>query len=292
VNEQPVEWWDRLFDAHDYRPHRAFGAQFSGDRDLDRRYSRNLVIYARPDAPAGIDLDFRHLDGPPRLVHLDSILPVVMTCARDATLTGQFVQSYAQRIGGALPPPVISVDLTAGTKFPGVYMSFLDRLSPEVVSVHPRLPGVTERESINDAAFAVLASGMAEIGDRQYLLFVEDDVRFSERFIPHLSQLRLGRDAGFYTLYQPFGGYGSDVIDPRRFFGTQCLLFPRGAVAELLTERVPRDREETTTYDLQWARSLELSGYKLYGALESYVQHIEAPSRYGSGSHHADTFVE
>jgi SAM-dependent methyltransferase len=291
VNEQPGAWWDQLFDAHRYRPHRAFGARLVGNRDVDESYSRLLVVYDRPGAAEGIDLDLQYLDGPPRAVQSDMVLPVIMTCARDVSLTRRFVESYTRQLGAALPSPVISVDLTAGARLPGDYVSLLDRLGPAVVTVHSRVLELTERASINDAAFAVLASGMAEIGDREYLLFIEDDVLFSGQFLPFLSRLRLERDAGFYTLYQPFSGYGSAQIEPRRFFGTQCLLFPKNAVAEILKDRHSQKPEAALTYDLQWSRILASCGYKLYGALESYVQHIAAPSRYGSGSHRSGTFV-
>jgi Methyltransferase domain len=290
-DEQTGEWWDRLFDARGYRPHRAFGRRLAGDREVDGRYARNLVIYDRPGAAGDADLDLRHLEGPPRIVEPEKILPVVMSCARDVPLMRKFVESYTRRIGAALPAPVVSVDLTAGARLPGDYVSLLDRLAPAVVAVHSRVPDVTERASVNDAAFAVLASGIAEIGGREYLLFVEDDVLFSERFIPFLSRLRLERDTGFYTLYQPFSGYGSALVEPRRFFGTQCLLFPTDAVAEILKDRHEKPAA-ALTYDLHWSRILASCGYRLYGALESYVQHIDAPSRYGSGSHRSETFAE
>ncbi|AMV40965.1 hypothetical protein [Planctomyces sp. SH-PL62] len=230
------------------------------------------------------------LDGPSP--SLDAIQPVVMTCARDTSLMRMFVESYARRIADALPPPLASVDLTAAVTLPGDYVSLLHRLGPAAVAIHPRLGDATDFESINDAAYAALDHGLNGLGRRECLLFLEDDVVFSGRFIPFLAGVRLAPDAGLYTLYQPFGGYGSAVVPTRRFFGTQCLMMPKRAVEVVLEDRGKSSEWPTLTYDLRWARSLARRGYKLYGSLESYVQHVGGISRYGSESHRSETFVE
>lgn len=229
---------------------------------------------------------------PPDALSLDAIQPVVMTCPRDASLTRRFVDSYVRVVADALPAPLVSVDLTAGSKLPGGYVASLHRLAPAAVAIHPRVVGATDFESINDAAYAVLALGLEEMGGREHLLFLEDDVVFSGRFVAFLSGLRLEPDAGLYTLYQPFGGYGSSVVKMRHFFGTQCLVMPRRAARDILADRGESTQRSELTYDLRWARSLARCGYKLYGALESYVQHVGGISRYGSEPHRSETFVE
>ena len=292
IKEGQCQSWDRLFAEHGYQPHRGFTARFSGDRDVALRYSRHMVFYAHSAATDGFDLDMRFLDGPPERVKLERIAPVIMTCARDVDLTRQFIDSYIQRIGCALPSPLLSVDLTSSVQLPGRYIALLQRLSPTSVAIHPRTDAVTEVESINDAAYSALSSGLSEIGDRDYLLFLEDDVVFSSQFLTFLSDLSLEKDAGLYTFYQPFSGYGSAVIKTSHFFGTQALLLPKRGVEEILADRRESYRWTSLTYDLRWSRSLALCGFKFYGSLKSYVQHIGSASRYGSASHRSETFVE
>ena len=290
-NSLPSGSWDDLFASRGYQPHRGFVRRFG--RDIDQLDSRDLVFYADPGVTKSIDLDLRYLEGPSQAVSLERIQPVVMTCALAILyLTEQFVASYEERVGSALPAPVVSVDLTAGTSLPDQYLGLLDRLRPVAVTTHPRLSGATDFESINDAAYAALESGLRETNGCEDLLFIEDDVLFSSKLIEFLSGLRLEPDTGLYTLYQPFSGYGSTVIPSRHFFGTQCLVLPCRAAKEILADRHKGWLCPTLTYDLRWTRSLSFAGYKLYGAIKSYVQHVGIVSRYGSGAHRSDTFVE
>jgi hypothetical protein len=222
---------------------------------------------------------------------LNNVLPVLLTCARHEDVVEQFVASYRSRVGGALPPPVVVIDLTASLRLSGTYYDLVQRLSPAAVHLHLRPPGMTDPESINDAAFCALACGLAELGPRDYLLFLEDDIVFSSEFVAFLFGLQLEPDAGFYTLYLPGGGYGAAVIEPYRFYGTQCVLFPREAAALVVGHRREMEERFSPNYDLRWAQFLGSRGYKLYAAPRSYVQHTGVQSRLGSNFHSSCRFV-
>jgi hypothetical protein len=126
-------------------------------------------------------------------------------------------------------------------------------------------------------------------GDR--ILFVEDDIVFSKRFNEKLRTLNLNPDTGLFTLYLPGNEYGSTVIDPRRFYGTQCVLFPRRPLQEIVANWDEIKRRIPPGYDIRWSRFLGERGYKLYGTERSYVQHLQTVSRlHGESSHVSHKF--
>ncbi len=230
-------------------------------------------------------------DGPRRVVRREEITPVLLTCAQNLPFVEQFVTSYVEHVGRALPGPVIVIDLTMSLRLLGSYCDLLNRLGPVAVYVHPRPAGVSDYDSVQDAAFFALSCGLAEMGSREYLLFLEDDVIFSSEFVASLDQLKLDSDAGFYTFYQPGGGYGGTVIEPYRFYGTQCLLFRREVVELLLKSREAMERQFSPGYDHRWAQFLGSCQFRLYASPRSYVQHVGVASRIGSGYHSSCTFV-
>jgi hypothetical protein len=98
-------------------------------------------------------------------------------------------------------------------------------------------------------------------------------------------------DAGLLTLYLPGNEYGSTVIDPHKFYGTQCVLFPRRPLQEIVTNWDEIKRRIPPGYDIRWSRFLGERGYKLYGTEHSYVQHLRTVSRlHGHSSHVSNKF--
>jgi hypothetical protein len=81
------------------------------------------------------------------------------------------------------------------------------------------------------------------------------------------------------------------VIEPYRFYGTQCLLFPREVIGIILQNRQEMERRFSPNYDLRWGQYLGATGFKLYAAPRSYVQHMGVKSRMGSGYHSSCNFV-
>ena len=89
----------------------------------------------------------------------------------------------------------------------------------------------------------------------------------------------------------PGNEYGSTVIDPHKFYGTQCVLFPRRPLQEIVANWDEIKRRIPPGYDIRWSRFLGERGYKLYGTEHSYVQHLQAESRlHGHASHVSHKF--
>ncbi len=145
--------------------------------------------------------------------------------------------------------------------------------------VHAREPGLSTYDSVQLAANLALALAAEHAEEGDYILFLEDDLLFSSRFAEVVSNTYLGPETGFFTLYQPGDGYGSDVIDPECFYGSQCLLFTVPAVRQIVYHSEDMMARFLPGDDIPWSRFLADSGYKLYAADRSYVQHQPCPSR-------------
>lgn len=306
INEQPPEWWERKFKARGFQRVKGFGEKFAGDQNVSWWYQRNMVFYVREGTLAGVDFNtwtWTKANGkltkkkgvkaaPARSIKLDKILPVMLSCARNKVFVEQMLQSFDEQVGEALPSPTLVVDLTGSQRLPGDYFALLSKLSPASVHIHPRAQGLSDKESINDAAFFALECGLTEMKDQEFLLFLEDDILFSSQFIPYLKDLKVEGDAGFVTLYLPGNDYGTSVIEPYKFYGTQAVLFPKEVIQVILDNRKEMEAKYSPNYDLRWAQYLGSCGYKLYAAPQSYVQHTGTSSRLGSGYHSSCSFVE
>lgn len=215
-----------------------------------------------------------------------SILPVILTCERDLSVTRRFVSSL-RAIRREMPAPVVVVDLSGQERLSGEYLSLLGSVEPRAVFVHPREPGMTAYDSVQEAANFALARALAEAGPDDYVLFMEDDIYFAAGFTEKLHSIYLGPETGFVTLYQPGDGYGFHILDPERFYGTQCLMFTRRAAAEIVEHRDFMMANFWPGYDIRWSRFLASRGYVLYCADRSYVQHVQSSSRlHGHASVH------
>lgn len=303
LNEKPPAWWEELFARHGYHCHRSFGAQFAADPQVEWWYSRNMVFFVRegtmfpvqsvqPESmlfPIVEEIHSGQLNR--RSVRLDDIQPVIMTCAASMPYVADFVASYREQIGNSLPPPIIVVDLTVSNRLPGEYLALLMQLSPRSIHVHPRATDMSPKDSVNDAAFYVLACGLSEMRDRRYLLFVEDDVVFSSELLNYLSHLEIVGKLGLLTLYSPGVGYGSEIIEASLYYGTQCVLFPKEVLQPILDHRQEMELRYSPNYDLRWAHWLGSRGYTICASAKSYAQHIGRHSRIGCNFHSSETFV-
>jgi hypothetical protein len=215
-----------------------------------------------------------------------SILPVILTCERDLRVTRQFVSSL-RAIRAELAPPVAVIDLSGTERLSGEYVALLSSTGPRAVYVHPREPGMSPYDSVQEAANFALARALEEAGPDDYILFMEDDIYFSSRFTAKLNSIYLGPETGFVTLYHPGDGYGFHIVNPEHFYGTQCLMFTRRAVEEIVRDRDYMMANFWPGYDIRWSRFLASRGYVLYCTDRSYVQHVQSPSRlHGHASVH------
>jgi hypothetical protein len=221
-----------------------------------------------------------------RIMRLDRIVPVVLTCCRDVEVTARFAASF-RAIGHALEPPRVLVDLSAAPRVTGAYLETLASLSPEWVEFHPPEPQVSVYESVQEAATLALVRVLPDTDGDDTILFLEDDVVFCGGFPDKISGVTLADDAGFLTMYLPGQGYGTRVVPPDVFYGTQAVLFSRRAVADIVAHREQMQAEILPGYDIRWSRWLARQGFRLYATSESWVQHIGSVSRLHTGASHA-----
>ncbi len=221
-----------------------------------------------------------------------SPLPVILSCDRTPDILARFVASF-NSVRRALAPPLVIVDSSGSPRLSARYLGLLAELAPRAVVLHPPQPGLSCYDSVQHAAAFALATGRAELGPGQALLFLEDDVVFSTKFGAALREVPLTDDVGFVTLYQPGSGYGAREVNPEHFYGTQCVLFPKSAVELLVAGEEDMRTRLRPGYDLRWSRYLAEHQRRLCTTERSYVQHLGARSRLhpGQGSHDSACFV-
>ena len=227
-----------------------------------------------------------------RIMSLESarVVPLILSCDRDTRLMEQFVESF-RTVRADLAPPVVVIDTSHTPKLSAGYLSLVAALEPMSVYVHAREAGMSTYDSVQEAVHFAFQRVLEETREGDRVLFLEDDIVFSKRFSEKLRALRINPDAGLFTLYLPGNEYGSTVIDPHKFYGTQCVLFPRPPLQEIVANWDEIKRRIPPGYDIRWSRFLGERGYKLYGTEHSYVQHLQNESRlHGQASHVSHRF--
>lgn len=221
-----------------------------------------------------------------------AVTPVILTCEGDLAVMRQFAQSFAN-IRHALKPPVVLIDQSKSPRMSANYLSLVASIEPAAVYVHPREANSSLYDSVQLAANIALEWGLRHAEDDQHILFIEDDIVFSSHFPNKVANTYLGPETGFLTLYMAGNGYGRGTVDPNHFYGTQCVLFPRKAVEEIVTGRDEMMANFLPGYDIRWSRFLAHKGYTLYCSDHSYVQHLPSSSRLHEqpGSHASNCFV-
>lgn len=203
----------------------------------------------------------------------------------------KFVASY-KTVQSGLGRPLVVIDISSSPRISPHYLSLVTSLDPRSIHIHSQEAGLSAYDSVQEAVHFGFQRTLEESNARDLILFLEDDIVFSTGFLEKLHSIQMMPDTGFITLYSPGDEYGSLVIDPNRFYGTQCVLFPRKAVEDItinwgdIKSRIPPG------YDIRWSRFLSERGYKLYGTDYSYVQHLQGASRlHGHSSHISNRFV-
>jgi GT2 family glycosyltransferase len=226
-----------------------------------------------------------------RIMSFDSkIVPLILSCDRDWSLTERFVTSY-RSVQAGLAKPIVIVDTSAGTSLSPQYLSLILALDPRAIHIHGKEAGMNTYDSVQEAVHFGLRVSLEETSPSDLVLFIEDDILFSTHFLKTLRSLEVKPDTGFITLYRPGSEYGAPVIDPNHFYGTQCVLFPRQPIEEIVTNWDDIKSRIPPGYDIRWSRFLGERGYKLYSTDYSYVQHLQGKSRlHGHGSHVSHTF--
>lgn len=227
-----------------------------------------------------------------RILSMDSnIVPLILSCDRDVKLTERFVASY-RSVQAGLGRPVVIIDISASSKLAPEYLSFILSLDPRAVHLHGQEHGMSTYDSVQEAVNFGFTVALQETKPGDCVLFVEDDVVFSSRFLDVLRSIEVKPDTGFITLYRPGNEYASTELDPGKFYGTQCVLFPRRPVEEIVSNWNDIKNRIPPGYDIRWSRFLAERGYKLYSTDHSYVQHLESTSRlHGESSHVSNSFV-
>jgi len=226
------------------------------------------------------------------------IVPVVLTCARNLDYVERFVSSWCLSDCDRLGPPVILLDVTTSPSLAPAYLELLLRLGPRDIAVHGPVHGMSQGDSVQDAAFAALSLAVRHLrDDERGVLFVEDDIIISSELPARVADLSIDPDAAFYTFYQPGDGYGggaipTSIVQSGRFFGTQCILLPTTSARLILDHRAEIERDHPPGYDLRWTRFLVGRGRVAYSSERSLVQHIGVESRLGCMTHRSNTFRE
>jgi hypothetical protein len=202
---------------------------------------------------------------------MDRVVPLILTCDRDALR--EFVASF-HRVRTAMEEPIVVIDMSTVERLSAEYLTLIASMEPRAVFVHGRESGMKSYDSVQFGIGFVLAKAVAETAESESILFLEDDVVFSSCFVEALQALELPADAGFVSMYLPGDGFGSRIINPEEFWGTQCILFPRWAVQEMAENWDHLMANFQPGYDIRWSRYLAARGYKLYCTDRSYVQHV------------------
>jgi GT2 family glycosyltransferase len=226
-----------------------------------------------------------------RIKRMRKVVPVILTCDRDHTVTSRFVDSF-RSVSGAIEKPVVVIDTSASSKLSPDFLKMIQALDPGVVAIHPPQASMNFYESVQDAADFALSTALEQGDEESFYLFLEDDIVFSSRFSDRLGQVRWDDEFGFLTFYLPGDGFGGCQIDPNRFYGTQCVLFPRNSVEKVVSGKSEMHAAFLPGYDIRWSRYLAAKGYPLYATERSYVQHLSTFSRlHGHGTHASRCFV-
>lgn len=220
-----------------------------------------------------------------------SITPVILTSESDLSLTRTFVSGF-RNVQHVLKPPVVLVDQSSSPRLSGEFLSVVGSLSPAAVYVHPLERGMSVYDSVQEVANIALQRALEDAGPEDYILFLEDDIAFSSQFASKIVNTYLGPETGFLTLYLPGDGYGFHIIEPSRFYGTQCVLFTRRAVQEIVDNTADMMANFMPGYDIRWSRFLAQRGFVLYCTDFSYVQHLPQTSRlHGGATHMSHRFI-
>jgi hypothetical protein len=147
------------------------------------------------------------------------VVPLILTCDRDHTLTSRFVDSFGS-VKAAIEKPVVIVDTSASAKLSPDFLKMVQALDPCVVAIHPPQASMSFYESVQDAADFALSTALEQGDEESCYLFLEDDIVFSSRFADRLGQVRWENEFGFLRFYLPGEGFGGDRIDPSHFYGT------------------------------------------------------------------------
>ncbi len=222
-------------------------------------------------------------------MNIDLIQPVLLTYQRPGVAARTCLASYLTHLTGRLPPPIIIWSLASGGFIEPQQLALLTGLQPQILGLHGHEHGTLEERAAQSAWFALeQGAGYAHAADRQYVLYMENDIQFSSQMVNHLEQLGWPEGCGLYTLYNPEGR--SDLqVAPHLFYGAQAIVLPLEVVQRLLACRADVERYPPN-WDVQWARWIGQQGWKIHASERSYVQHLPGPSGLKCPRHFARDF--
>ena len=225
------------------------------------------------------------------------IRPVILTCEKDLITTKRFINSF-KRIMHTIEKPIIFVDTFTNQTINTEYENLLKELNPEkIIKIKKLKLKISRSQNIELFTISKLFSqSFPYITDA--MLFLEDDIRFSSKFEAIIKRLNFKKSTGFITLYSPYGEYSGKTrknlyeINPKDFYGSQAILFPK-KIIKLLKENSEKLKSFPAGYDHQWCDFLANEKYKILATNNSYVQHLGESSRIGSKEfHYSKKFIK
>lgn len=213
------------------------------------------------------------------------IQPVILTYAKSSNLS-EMMGGYPFGLGY---DPILVVDLDQDNLLHREVVSTWDfrRVYLHPYEYYTDGPSSSEKYySVQGAAwYALNKAYILSTEDKslgiKYVLWLEDDLEFSSEFVSFIQKLEVPQNTGFISFYLPASGHSTrkrggylDNIDPNKFYGTQCLLFPIEPLGRLLSTQIDARNNIQPGWDIQWSRQLHKLGYKLYESNASYIQHI------------------
>src|SRR5665213_85324 len=115
------------------------------------------------------------LNGPAweRIRRMRKVVPVILTCDRDHTLTSRFIESF-RSVSDTIGKPVVVIDTSASPNLSPEFLTMVQALDPGIVAIHPPQPNMSLYESVEDAADSALSTALDHGDEDSYYLFLED----------------------------------------------------------------------------------------------------------------------
>jgi hypothetical protein len=241
-------------------------------------------------------------------LQISQIKPVFLTYAKSRKLSTT-VESFIRHVAieSDIRPAILVIDLDQDDYISAEVLEIASDWVCDYVCVHPYKyntngPDIGEKYySVQDAAWVALRKtlhAVAEDASIQYVMWLEDDLQFSSQFVKFLEETEVPDNAGMVSLYLPNDGHASrkltnlNLVDPTKFYGTQCVIFPKRALMLMLNKEVTIRSNIAPGYDIQWSRAMKDIGLKIYESKNSYVQHVgESLLHPEKEVHHSTCFV-
>jgi len=225
------------------------------------------------------------------------IQPVIPSYDRgEYSALTQLVETYPKEF----PEPLVVLD-SALTPITAQHIEIINQLTTNIVHINIVKP--TKEEllvSVIKTAIKSLEFGLLN-DEAEFILYCEDDIRFSSKFYEVITSIKFPDDMGFLALYTPLGDHGNNKqhklteiikINTDGFWGIQCVLLPR-ANAQAIVENENSVMKYGGYQDIKWSRFLGKDCRKtLYATYYSFAQHVSTCTILGNREHKSERFYD